>query len=267
MQEAREILSDALNERISINPGYSLRAFARDLGISPQLLSNVINGKRGMSADLATRIAGKINLSEYEKSVFLESLKATFSRSQAQRIVSKSKLQELEKTGTAKSLEIDLFKIISNWYHFALLELIKISGKNNKLSWYAKKLGISHNETASALERLERLELIARAKNGWNVNQDVVIADQGTSSDSVRNFHRQILEKANQALSLQTAEERYGSSSTIPVRIQSLEKAKKLIRDFRLKFDREISDPENGEEIYGLSFQFFRLTEKEGNKS
>ena len=64
MQEAREILSDALNERISINPGYSLRAFARDLGISPQLLSNVINGKRGMSADLATRIAGKINLSE-----------------------------------------------------------------------------------------------------------------------------------------------------------------------------------------------------------
>lgn len=55
------------------NPGYSLRAFARDLKISPQLLSNVINGKRGLSADLAVRVAKTLGLSEFEKTVFTTS--------------------------------------------------------------------------------------------------------------------------------------------------------------------------------------------------
>lgn len=264
MREARHILSEALNERLAHNPGYSLRAFARSLEISPQLLSNVINGKRGLSATLAEKIANKIHLSEYEKTLFMESLKATFSRSKAQRIVARAKLRSMRSTGHAKNLELDLFKIISNWHHLALLELIKVADtKKNNPSWFAKKLGISENEVVMALGRLERLELVSKLVAGWKVNQDIVIADKGISSESVRNFHRQILEKATQALSTQTSHERYGSSSVIPIRVKNVEVAKKLIQEFRIKFDNEISDSENGEEIYGLSFQFFRLSLKE----
>ena len=49
----------------------------------------------------------------------------------------------------------------------------------------------------------------------------------------------------------------------MPVRVKSLERAKKLLQKFRTDFAKEISDHEGGEEIYSLSLQFFRLTQQD----
>lgn len=114
-----------------------------------------------------------------------------------------------------------------------------------------------------ALGRLERLELITRTGSTWQVNQDSVISEQAVPGDAVKKFHRQILEKAAAALAFQSSDERYGISHMMPVRVKSVDRAKKLIQKFRLDFAKEISDQEGGEEIYGLSLQFFRLTQTE----
>lgn len=86
------------------------------------------------------------------------------------------------------------------------------------------------------------------------------MADKEISTESVRNFHKQVLERAIQALAFQNSNERYGSSSTIPMRVKDLDVAKKMIQKFRLEFDEALSDDQNGEEVYGLSLQFFKLT-------
>ncbi len=264
MKDASHILVEALNERVLSKPSYSLRAFARDLGISPQQLSNVMNGKRGLGLDMAAKITQKLDLNQYQKTIFMESLKFKFSKSKTQKALAKIKLESTHLSAESKNLEIDLFKAISNWHHFALIELIKLSKKRkNVLKWFSECLGISENETLLTLSRLERLDLIKKDRSqGWTVNQDVVIADKGISSESIRNYHRQILEKAIAALAFQNSDERYGSSSTIPFRVKNLERAKKMIQEFRLSFDRELSDAESAQEIYGLSIQFFRLTQK-----
>ena len=116
------------------------------------------------------------------------------------------------------------------------------------------------NEVKLALGRLERLELIAKTEMGWTVNQDVEIADKGVPTESIKSFHRQILEKATHALAFQSSEERYGSSSSIPIKVKNVALAKRMIQKFRIDFDKAVTDPVNGEEIYGLSLQFFRLT-------
>ncbi len=261
MKNAQHILSEILSERQAVNPAYSLRAFARDLGVSPQQLSNVMNGRRGLGPALAQEVVNQLDLDQNQKEWFLESLKAQFSRSKVQRVVSKSKLTSLKSTAATKNLELDLFKTISNWYHFTLIELIKLSkNKSRKIQWFSEKLGIPENEVNLALGRLQRLELISKTEMGWKVNQDVVIADKGMSTESIKNFHRQILEKAIQALAFQNSEERYGSSSSIPIKVKNVALAKKMLQKFRLEFDKAVTDPENGEEVYGLSLQFFRLT-------
>jgi uncharacterized protein (TIGR02147 family) len=261
MKEAKNILSEILSQRTATNASYSLRAFARDLGVSPQQLSNVINGRRGLGPSTAEKVVKRLGLDQTQKDFFLESLKAKFSKSKVQRVVSKSKLKSMMVDASTKNLEIEMFATISNWYHFTLLELIKIS-KNKKLtkSWFAKKLGIPESEVKLALGRLQRLELISKTESGWEVNQDVIIADRGISTEAIRNFHRQILEKAIGALAFQTHEERYGSSSTIPIKVKDLALAKEMIQKFRIDFDKAVTDSENGEEVYGLSLQFFRLT-------
>jgi uncharacterized protein (TIGR02147 family) len=146
----------------------------------------------------------------------------------------------------------------------ALVELLRITpSKSATPRWLGARLGISTEEVNASLERLERLELISKATNGWSVNQETVISDQGIPNDAVRSFHRQILEKATQALAFQAGDERYGSSSLFPVRVKSVPRARKLIQDFRMNFAKEISDLEGGEEIYGLSLQFFKVSQNE----
>ena len=50
---------------------YSLRAFARTLGLSPAMLSSVLAGKRRLSKTSAERIAEKLALSDSHREYFL----------------------------------------------------------------------------------------------------------------------------------------------------------------------------------------------------
>lgn len=245
-----------------LNPAYSLRAFARDLGVSPQQLSNVMSGRRGLGPELAKQVATRLGLADERCEIFLESLQARFSRSRIQRMVSEARLQSMRPKAETRDLELDYFRTISNWYHFALIELVKLrrSGPQTA-SWFSKRLGISENEVDTALMRLERLGLISRYGTGWRTNQDVVTFDHARINEAVKKFHQQVLEKAIGAMSTQTSEQRYGSSSTIPIRVGSLPLARELIQKFRDEFNKAVTAPDDGEEVYGLSLQFFRLTE------
>jgi hypothetical protein len=51
-RDYRAFLKSELEERMEKNSSYSLRAFARDLTVSPQMLSLVLNGKKTTSLAL-----------------------------------------------------------------------------------------------------------------------------------------------------------------------------------------------------------------------
>lgn len=264
MKAPKDILRENLSERMATNPSYSLRAFARDLDVSPQQLSNVINGRKGLSEMMTMKIGNRLGLNHHELNMFVESSRASFSRNKAVRVVAQAKLDQIssEPDSTAY-LEMDLFKIISNWYHFALVELIKISPKSkNSISLFSKRLGISENEVSLALSRLERLNLISKENGIFIVNQETMIAGNGIPSEAVKNFHRQVMNKGLMALQTQNQEERYGSTSLMPIQVKNVKKAKKLIQELRNTMVTEVSDHQSGEEVYALSIQFFRLTEE-----
>ena len=65
-----EIIKDEFGSRIESNPSYSMRAFARDLEISPSRLSEILNGRGGMSSVMAQKIASKLGLQRSEIDYF-----------------------------------------------------------------------------------------------------------------------------------------------------------------------------------------------------
>lgn len=77
---AAEYLMMIFNERKDKNPRYSLRAFARSLGVSSGQLSEILSGKRPLSHKLARRIAIALALTEEEsqKLIFLVSQQSQF---------------------------------------------------------------------------------------------------------------------------------------------------------------------------------------------
>ena len=56
----RDVLKEMLGTRVASNPNYSLRAFARDLGISASTLSHVLSLRKGLSTKSATQVAKKM---------------------------------------------------------------------------------------------------------------------------------------------------------------------------------------------------------------
>ena len=70
----KQIIKKKLLERQSKNPSYSLRAFARDLGINHTSLCQIMNGKVMISRQLARKILESTPFEEAEKKEFVESI-------------------------------------------------------------------------------------------------------------------------------------------------------------------------------------------------
>ena len=67
------LIREQLSKRQKANPSYSLRAFARDLGMDPSTLSAILKGKRAFPVKSCEQISQALNLSPMEKQYFFES--------------------------------------------------------------------------------------------------------------------------------------------------------------------------------------------------
>lgn len=72
MFDGKSFLLNEFRERRSRNPRYSLRAFARAVGISHTVLSLLFNEKRTLSKKAYVRVMEQLPLSEDEKTRHLE---------------------------------------------------------------------------------------------------------------------------------------------------------------------------------------------------
>ncbi|MES2768584.1 MAG: TIGR02147 family protein [Bdellovibrionota bacterium] len=256
------ILKERLADRIKRNSRYSLRAFAKDINMSPGRLSNVLNGKSGLSLDKASTIAQKLDLSEAEAEWFITSVQSQDARSKTKRSEAQRRINALKKTyKDYQQLNLDQFALISEWYHFALIDLMDTKDFKNDTQWMAKRLGISKVEVEVALSRLKSLNFIKEEKNKLSVLVREPSTPSNIPSAAIKLFHRQILEKAITAIDMQSVEERDFSAITMPISKDIMEEAQIKIKNFRREFDKWAQEnSKNKKDVYCISIQFFNLT-------
>lgn len=257
-EEYRDILKRELIERCHRNPKYSLRAFARDLKFAPARLSDVLNGKKGLSRAAALSVAKVLGMSESETARFCDLVDSQHGRSHAAREQAQKRLAQ--SPPQAHSLTIDAFRVIADWYHFAILELLKLDNYRNDLSWMAKALDLTELQVSEALGRLERLELIEKRKSRYHPTGAYVSSPDGVPSEALKKFHEQLLKKALDALYLQSVEERDFSAMLMPVALKDVPLARRRIRDFSRKLCKELTSVETVDSVYSLSVQFVNFT-------
>ncbi len=270
MQEAaldyRQILQKELTARCEQNPRYSLRAFARDLQLSPSRLSEILNSKQGLSRKAAHKIAGILGYGEKESLLFCDLVSVKHARSPKERETAHIRLL---KTSIEKQqdevfhLQLDAFKIISDWYHLAILELLKCSSFKSDTKWMARRLGIPLIQVELAIERLLRVKLLKKQDGHYLAVQQDGWVPGGIPSASIRKFHRQVLEKAIQAMSEQPVQERFFSTRFMTLNRADLPEAFKAIQDFQLRFCEQIQDEKPKELLYCISMQLFKMVEED----
>jgi uncharacterized protein (TIGR02147 family) len=251
-----EILRDNFYERSLRNPSYSLRAYARDLNLSPGNLTDVLAQKTGLSNEKALYIAEVFNLENEDKEFFCKLVEANSARKKEDR---KTAEAELWKYDTQyNKISDDYFQIISTWHHFAIAELVAIKDFIYDHEWMSKRLNISVEEIKFGLERLINVGLLVEHDGKLSQNYDFFVSPSGTPSDAAKKFHQQVIAKASEAIINQSIEERDFSSGIYRVRRDDLPEISREIKEFRRKLGKWIEAGENHDSVYALSIQLFR---------
>lgn len=258
-KDFRTILLEELEVRCNRNSRYSLRAFARFLGLTPSRLSEIMNRRSGLSRELAEKMAKRLDFNKQEIEIFCDLVESEHARSPAKRQFAKLKLQKYV-TPEYGQLQLDAFKAISDWYCFPILELTKLKTFKNNENWIAKALDITPTEAKAAIERLQRLNLLELKDGKLVPTENFTATPNDIPSDAIKKAHQQLLEKAIASLFLQPIEKRDYSAVVMGIEPRRLPEAKALIKDFRRNFTRLLSESESNKDVYCLSMQFFNLT-------
>jgi uncharacterized protein (TIGR02147 family) len=244
----QKLLHAKYEEQRHKNPAYSRRAFAKKLGLSAGAISELFNGRRQVSRDLARKLADRLLLDPQERSELFRLFPE------------KRKPRADEVASNYLQLSADQFHVIGEWYHFAILTLMRTANFKSDPQWIAERLGLPPSTIKQALERLKRMELIAEDRRGnltrsptrYRTTDDV-------ANVSVKKAHLQYLESAKKALEQVPVRERDFTSVMMAVNPKNLPKAKERIRKFQDDM-MELMETNPRTQVYQMLISLFPLT-------
>ena len=268
MKSYRLALQYILNQRLSVNPRYSLRAFARDLKVSPAFLSQIMGGKRGLTLGKAQELFSSLGFTETEKKLFMLEVQKEQKRSVKKKAVVQKQIDSAVQQAGAHTFSTEQFDRISNWYPMAILQLIRMkdSPRKNKSKfcvWASKKLGVNQELVETTLDSLIEMSLVSEQTGMLSVVHDTVWTTHQVPSGAIRMFHRQMIEKAKTAIEMQSIDERFLQSLQFPVLKSDLPNIQNDIVKFRNQMLRKYGRTASGDAdtVYGLNLQLFKLLE------
>ncbi|MCO4756049.1 MAG: TIGR02147 family protein, partial [Bacteriovoracaceae bacterium] len=187
----RTILEEEINFRMKENCSYSLRAFARDIGISPSQLSDIFKGKTGLSSKKAVSIAQKLGLSKKETELFKALVEVEHGRSpiivqEAQRFIS-----SMEYNSKFKGLSLDGFKLISDWEYFAILSAMELDDYDGTTEFLKNELGLDQSVVEDCIKRLLKLDLIDLKNGKFVATGEMFTTSHDIASTALKRFHKQ----------------------------------------------------------------------------
>lgn len=254
----RDLLDREFQLRQSRNRSYSKRAFARDLGISSGRLSEVMLGRDGLTLKTALKISEKLGFSNFETDTFCDLVLKECARSESSRKKAEMRLKYSQEKDSL--LDLASFAIISDWHHFAILELTLADNAPQSVEKIAERLSLSLEKTELAIKRLIQLKLLKRKRNGFEAVENNTLTGTGIPSRAVRQFHYQILEKAKASIEAQNVEKRDLTAEMLLIDKDKLPEAKKALAEFRKSFCRKMGQVcTEKNELYMLSTQLFSL--------
>lgn len=235
------------------NSRYTLRAFAKHLQMPSGRLSELLSGKRKLTLELANKFADRMAYSTEQRLVLFES------------VVRERKKPQGEKTNKNTQgyheLTDEILSFITEWYHFAILNLMKTKDFVGEPKWIAKRLGISVVEVRMAVQRMERLSILSQKDGKWVRHHDNLVTSYEIPSKALRESHRQMISKALESLEGVRLDKRDITSITFPADVKKLKKAKTLIKEFERKIAMLMESGEK-EEVYQMNVQLFPLSKR-----
>ena len=247
--------------------GFSYRSFAMKAGFSsPSFLKLVADGNRNLSPDSIERVAQGLGLDKRESEAFEALVELGQAESDTRKNRAYARLSKLASRDPLKRLEADQYDAYSRWFTFVLRELAALPDFNESPEVLAKRLRFKTRpeDVAKALATLERLGLLVREDGKLVSAERNLTTGPEVRSLAVRNFHRQMFERAIESLDLVAVNERNVSGVTVPLSRRQYGRVIDLLQNLRrevLAIAEDVQPDDEPPEIHQLAFALFPLTQ------
>lgn len=237
-QEILKLILNKFTQARSRNSSYSLRSLAKNLGVQPSALSEILNGKRVITNKMGKKILYSLGLSQIE----------------SDRILNNTPKEN------EQNLSLEHFKIISDWQYFAILSLSELPDFISSPEWVANRLNISSKLAEKSLAKLIKLEMLVLNENGVLTSSGI---QYKTSTDirstALKNHTLQTMELSKDSLLNDPVDLRDFSTITMAINTDKIAEGKKMIKSFRKKLSKKLESG-NKNEVYKLAIQLFPLS-------
>lgn len=270
-KSARQFLLDTLAEKQRKNPGYSLRQWCQKMGLtSHTLLTLLLQGKRPLRIKHTQFLSKGLELNSQENLYFQALIQMEGATTPEEKDLCRIWLSDLHPGGNFSTRELDEFSVIADWVHMTILSMTRLKSFKGTPEEIRKKLGnkVSIHEVRAAVNRLSGLGLV-EIKDGVLLSTfSRVVTKDDIANKGAREYHRQVITLAQEAIESQSVDEREFQSFGLAIPKDKLALAKKMIRKFRTQFAEAVgAEVGEADEVYQMNMQFFRLTESPAEKS
>jgi len=261
-EDYRDLLKEKIFPLMENNKHLSLRSIAKRCNVSHTLLIQVVNKQKNLSKEMGVKLTQKLSFDQKEREKFLTLLEYQTTKNEKLKEILFNRLLEITSYAKVKYIDNDQFALISNWYHWAILELTKIPSIEFRVSHIAKMLKVDENKIEEAIERLFKLNLIKYGKQERIEKSSPVINAETKIPDSYfKEHHSQMMRKSHQALYHQPIKEREISGMTVAINKESIPEIKGLVNDFKRKLSLHLNQATSKDAVYQMNIQFFSLTD------
>lgn len=233
-----------LSRRQSQNPKYSMRKFAKDLGISAGGLSNILNERFEMSIKRAADVLSGLRLPPGED----EKLRAQMGLRVERRTI------EISPQNAS---------VLTNWIHCAVLHFFDLDVPDKSVPVIATRLALPTKIVQGILEELLANGFLRTKENGEIYKPEVHWqgGDGGAiSPEIIRSHHRDSLQIAARSIDGIPTEHRDLSSITFCGHPDQLALAREEIRNLHQRISAVMESESRKTEVYRLSVALFPLT-------
>jgi len=246
-------LSSEFTKRRNKNQNYSLRAFSALIKLDPSTVSQILSGKRHISSKIVVHLTEILGVDPKTKNALIK---------YTNKKVKTNQVEVDNSNDDFRQLTLDACSLISDWYHYAILELTFVKDFKNDFRWIAKTIGITTAEAHIAIDRLKRLGLLKEEANRLVKTENFITNfKDGITSQALKNLQRSILTMALDAIDNTPQEEKDITSMTFAIDEKKIPEAREIIKKFRREMSQFL---ESGKQtrVYHLGVQLYPINNK-----
>jgi len=261
----RAFLRDWMVTKKAGNPSYSHRVFARRAGYrNPSLLGQVIKGKRNITDKLMPGFCKALGFDKEERAYFRTLVELDRACTHQERTHLVETLASRRRFKSARYLEDEGFRYLSNWYFPAIRELAARDDFRLDAEWVAARLRpkISVAKAREALDVLLDIGMLEAIDGGGaSQTEKNVVTAHSVASLAVRNYHRGMAQLALDALEHKGGSERHFGAVTALAPPSLIPQLKAEIAAFQERIMNLCDDSvQPGEIAIQLNLQLFPLS-------